>query len=69
MLSYLFAHLPWDAILAQAPTPDAAALEAAKSTDLLANIQVSFQNFLQSGQAGSMTIGLVAGYVIRGITK
>ncbi len=38
-------------------------------TDILANIQQAFDNFLKSGQAGAATIGLVAGYVIRGITK
>jgi hypothetical protein len=55
--------------LLQAASPDGAALNAALKTDLLANIQVSFQNFLQSGQAGAAAIGLVAGYIIRGITK
>jgi hypothetical protein len=39
------------------------------STDLLDNIQKSFQNFLSSGQAGALAIGLVFGYIIRGITK
>jgi hypothetical protein len=38
-------------------------------TDILANIQQAFDNFLKSGQAGAATIGLVVGYVIRGITK
>ena len=38
-------------------------------TDILAKIQVAFKNFLESGQAGALTIGLVAGYVVRGITK
>jgi hypothetical protein len=38
-------------------------------TDILAKIQVSFKNFLESGQAGAMTIGLIFGYVVRGITK
>ncbi len=55
--------------LLQAASPDGAALNAAMKTDLLANIQVSFQNFLQSGQAGAMAIGLVLGYLIKGMTK
>jgi hypothetical protein len=38
-------------------------------TDVLANIQQAFNNFLQSGQAGAAVIGLIAGYMIRGITK
>jgi hypothetical protein len=38
-------------------------------TDILAKIQVSFKNFLESGQAGAMTVGLIFGYVVRGITK
>jgi hypothetical protein len=56
-------------LLLQSPTPDPQALQAATSTDLLANIQVAFQNFLQTGQAGAMAIGVVVGYVVRGITK
>jgi hypothetical protein len=55
--------------LLQAASPDGAALNTALKTDLLANIQVSFQNFLQSGQAGAMAIGVVLGYMIKGITK
>jgi hypothetical protein len=38
-------------------------------TDILAKIQVSFKNFLESGQAMTLTVGLISGYVIRGITK
>ncbi len=38
-------------------------------TDILAKIQVSFKNFLESGQAGAMTVGLIFGYVVRGITR
>ena len=38
-------------------------------TDILAKIQVAFKNFLESGQAGAMTVGLIAGYIVRGITK
>jgi hypothetical protein len=56
-------------LLLQAASPNSAAMEAALKTDLLANIQVAFQNFLQSGQAGAMAIGLVLGYMIKGITK
>jgi hypothetical protein len=55
--------------LLQAASPDNAALQTAMNTDLLATIQVSFNNFLQSGQAGAMMIGLVLGYMIKGITK
>jgi hypothetical protein len=38
-------------------------------TDILAKIQVSFKNFLESGQAAALTVGLIFGYIIRGITK
>jgi hypothetical protein len=38
-------------------------------TDILAKIQVAWKNFLESGQAGAMTVGVIAGYVVRGITK
>ncbi len=47
----------------------AAAANSDIDTDILAKIQVSFKNFLESGQAGAMTIGLIFGYVVRGITK
>jgi hypothetical protein len=59
-------HLHLDAIfdiLAMAPANNDI------DTDILAKIQVSFKNFLESGQAGALTIGLFFGYVIRGITK
>jgi hypothetical protein len=37
--------------------------------DILADLQLAFTNFLGSGQAGAMMIGLVMGYMIRGITR
>lgn len=40
-----------------------------KDTDLFANVQQSFNHFLQSGQAWSLVIGLVVGYLFRGITR
>jgi hypothetical protein len=63
MLSHLHLHLGLisDILVAQSTT--------VTSTDLLDNIQKAFNNFLSSGQAGALTIGLVFGYMIRGITK
>ena len=62
MLSHFHPHL--DVILStvQAANNDI-------DTDILAKIQVAFQNFLESGQATALTVGLIFGYVIRGMTK
>jgi hypothetical protein len=40
-----------------------------QSTDILGNIQAGWTDFLQTGKAGTLAIGLVMGYMIRGITK
>ena len=40
-----------------------------QSTDILANIQNGWQDFLQTGKAGVLVIGLVMGYMIRGVTR
>jgi hypothetical protein len=67
MLSYFHLHLDVisDTLIATAQ----AAANSDIDTDILAKIQVSFKNFLESGQATALTIGLIFGYVIRGITK
>jgi hypothetical protein len=43
--------------------------EQFQSTDILGNIQNGWNDFLQSGKAGTFAIGLVLGYVVRGITR
>jgi hypothetical protein len=40
-----------------------------QSTDILGNMQNGWTDFLQTGKAGALTVGLVMGYMIRGITK
>jgi hypothetical protein len=40
-----------------------------EKVDILSNIQNGWNDFLQSGKAGTFTIGLVLGYVVRGITR
>ena len=40
-----------------------------QNVDILGNIQSGWADFLQSGKAGTFTIGLVLGYVVRGITR
>lgn len=37
-------------------------------SDLLGNVQKSFSNFIESGQAWALLIGLIIGYMIRGLT-
>jgi hypothetical protein len=39
------------------------------NVDILSNMQTGWTDFIQSGKAGASVIGLVAGYMIRGITK
>lgn len=43
--------------------------EQFQNVDILGNIQNGWNDFLQSGKAGTFTIGLVLGYVVRGITR
>ena len=39
-----------------------------KDPDLIGNWQKAFDNFVQSGQVWALLIGLVLGYIIRGLT-
>jgi hypothetical protein len=39
------------------------------NVDILSNMQTGWTDFLQSGKAGASVVGLVTGYMIRGITK
>jgi hypothetical protein len=39
------------------------------NVDILSNMQTGWTDFIQSGKAGASAIGLVMGYMIRGITK
>ena len=45
------------------------ALAQFQNVDILGNMQAGWNDFLQSGKAGTFTIGLVLGYVVRGITR
>lgn len=38
------------------------------NSDLLGDFQKAFNNFIQSGQAWALLIGLILGYMIRGLT-
>jgi hypothetical protein len=40
-----------------------------QNVDLIGNLQTGWTDFLQTGKAGALTIGLVMGYVVRGITR
>jgi hypothetical protein len=40
-----------------------------QSVDLMANLQNGWTDFLQTGKAGALAVGLVMGYTIRGITR
>ncbi len=40
-----------------------------QNVDLMANIQNGWTDFLQTGKAGALAVGLVMGYMIRGITR
>ena len=39
-----------------------------QNTDLMANVQVAWDDFLHTGKAGVLAVGLVLGYSIRSIT-
>jgi hypothetical protein len=40
-----------------------------ENVDIMGNIQTAWNDFLHTGKAGAMAVGLVMGYVIRGITR
>jgi hypothetical protein len=40
-----------------------------QNVDLMANLQTGWTDFLQTGKAGALAVGLVIGYTIRGITR
>jgi hypothetical protein len=40
-----------------------------ENIDLMANVQNGWTDFLKTGKAGALAIGLVLGYMIRGITR
>jgi hypothetical protein len=40
-----------------------------ENIDLVSNLQVAWVDFLGTGKAGALTIGLVFGYIIRGVTR
>ena len=39
-----------------------------QNTDILGNIQAGWADFLQTGKAGALAVGLVMGYMVRGMT-
>lgn len=39
-----------------------------KDPDLMGNVQKTFNHFIQSGQLWALLIGLIIGYMIRGLT-
>ncbi|WP_310489791.1 hypothetical protein [Chamaesiphon sp. VAR_69_metabat_338] len=43
--------------------------EQFQSVDILNNIQNGWNDFLSTGKAGVLAIGLVLGYMVRGITS
>jgi hypothetical protein len=43
--------------------------EQFQSVDILGNIQTGWADFLHTGKAGAMAVGLAIGYMVRGITS
>jgi hypothetical protein len=43
--------------------------EQFQNVDILSNIQNGWNDFLRTGKAGVLAIGLVMGYMVRGITS
>ena len=40
-----------------------------QNVDILGNIQTGWTDFLQTGKAGTLAIGLAIGYMVRGVTR
>lgn len=40
-----------------------------QNVDILGNIQGGWNDFLHTGKAGAMAVGLVLGYMVRGVTS
>jgi hypothetical protein len=40
-----------------------------QNVDIMVNIQNGWTDFLQTGKAGALAVGLVIGYTLRGITR
>lgn len=67
---------PFEAVPALAPTPMSAGatpktttvVVAQASTDVLDDMVTAFKNFYDSGQLWALIIGIIIGYVIRGVT-
>jgi hypothetical protein len=43
--------------------------EQFQNVDLMANVQNGWTDFIHTGKAGTLAIGVVVGYMIRGITR
>ncbi|ELS45615.1 hypothetical protein C789_4607 [Microcystis aeruginosa FACHB-905 = DIANCHI905] len=40
-----------------------------QDVDIIGNVQKAFSNFVKTGQASALLIGLVVGYLFRGFTS
>lgn len=40
-----------------------------QNVDIIANMQSGWTDFLHTGKAGALAVGLIMGYTIRGITR
>jgi hypothetical protein len=70
----LLPHLPWELgqnveLNSTLSSHGLVLMAEIPNVDILSNIQTGWTDFIQSGKAGASVIGLVAGYMIRGITK
>jgi hypothetical protein len=43
--------------------------EQFQNVDIMSNMQTGWTDFLHSGKAGALAIGVVMGYMVRGITS
>jgi hypothetical protein len=70
----LFPTLPWELgqyveLNSTLSTQGLVLMAEIPNVDILSNMQTGWADFIQSGKAGASVIGLVMGYMIRGITK
>ncbi|WP_198954156.1 MULTISPECIES: hypothetical protein [Moorena] len=60
VLGWLNSHLPIDGLVLAQTIED---------PDVLGQIKTAWQNFIDSGQAAALVIGLVVGYLFRNLTS
>ncbi|HBB31649.1 MAG TPA: hypothetical protein DDZ80_19165 [Cyanobacteria bacterium UBA8803] len=59
----------WGDLIGNSPLDWLVLAQQVNDPDVLGRMQRAFKNFIDSGQVWALLIGLVAGYVFRGMTS